>query len=481
MGAYHLYVKRPGIGWYLLTLLLFAMGLMSKPMLVTLPFVLLLLDYWPLNRFTSSAVNTRSTWRVFRSLVWEKVPLVAFSVVSSIITFIAQQSGGAVNRIETIGPTYRIANSSISYITYIAKMIWPGRLAVFYPHRFAAVPMGQALIAALLLLTISILILHLAPKKKYLLTGWLWYLGTLVPVIGLVQVGAQAMADRYSYVPLTGLFIITAWGLADLSSKWRYRKITLAISAVTVLLTLALCTRLQLHHWHNSITLYEHAIEVTDNNYVAYAGLGAALCSQNKLDEGIAYLNKTLRIMPSHSIAHYNLGLAMTRQGRFEEAIGHYKQALHLLPNDAKIESNLAKAIENQQALTYCNLANTLADQGRSDEAVEYYNKAIELKPNFIIAQGRLGLVLAKQGRIDEAIGKLQLVLSERPDDFEMHCNVGVLLERQGKIAEAIKEYRHALQINPNYIKARKKLEGALAKRDRNKAGISNGAKQENR
>jgi Tfp pilus assembly protein PilF len=467
MGSYHIYVRRAGVGWYLLTLLLFAMGLMSKPMLVTLPFVLLLLDYWPLGRFENSeAVTTVSRWRIFRRLVLEKVSFFALSAVSSVITFVAQQGGGAVNRNEALGPAYRITNALNSYMTYIVKMFWPVRLTAFYPHRFGSAGMWLALIAALLLLTISVCIIRLAGKKKYLLTGWLWYLGTLVPVIGLVQVGNHSMADRYSYVPLTGLFIIIGWGFADLSVKWRFRKIILTISAVTVLAALGVCTRLQLRHWRNSVSLYEHAIEVTDNNYWAYAGLGAALCSQNKLDEGITYLKKTLQIMPSHSLAHCNLGMALARQGTVEEAIEHYKESLDLMPDDAKAESDLAEAIEDQQAVIYYNLANIYAEQGRSDEAVEYYTKVIELKPNSIIAQGRLGLLLAQQGRIEEAIGRFRAVLSERPEDYEMHFNVGVLLERQGKTGEAIAEYEQALKINPDYGKAIERLEAALSKQD---------------
>ncbi|MHC4739804.1 MAG: tetratricopeptide repeat protein, partial [Planctomycetota bacterium] len=351
MGSYHIYVKRRGAGRYLLTLLLFAMGLMSKPMLITLPFVLLLLDYWPLSRFSNiEDVNTVSRWRIFRRLFLEKVPFFVLSAVSSVITFFAQQGGGAVNRNEALGPAYRITNAFNSYMTYIVKMIWPSRLAAFYPHRLGSSVMWQGFISVLLLLTISVFIIRLAGKKRYLLTGWLWYLGTLVPVIGLVQVGNHAMADRYSYVPLTGLFIIIGWGFADLSAKWRYRKTIVAISAVTILVTLGACTRLQLRHWRNSVSLCEHAIEVTENNYWAYAGLGAALCSQNKLDEGIVYLKKTLRIMPSHSLAHCNLGLALAQQGKFEEAIEHYKQALHLIGNDAKNESSLAEEIESRQA-----------------------------------------------------------------------------------------------------------------------------------
>jgi Tfp pilus assembly protein PilF len=451
----------------LLTLALFAMGLMAKPMLVTLPFVLLLLDYWPLGRFTNSKVTRR---RIFGRLVLEKVPFFSLSAVSSVITFFVQQGGGAVNRIETIGPLSRIANAFISYMTYIVKMIWPARLAVFYPHRFAAVPMWQALVSILLLLTISVCVIYPARKKKYLLTGWLWYLGTLVPVIGLVQVGSQAMADRYSYVPLTGIFIMIGWGFADLSGKWRHRKIIVGVSAAAVLAALGVCTRLQVRHWHDSISLYEHAIEVTDDNFVAYAGLGAALCDQDRLDEGIRNLSRALEIMPKHHNAYCNMALAMSRKGKFSEAVECYRQALRIEPDNLETQNSLARAIEEkekyEQAMDFFERANSFANQDKIDEAVEYYKKAVELKPNFIIAQGRLGLLLAQQGRIEEAIGRFRVVLSERPDDYEMHFNVGVLLERQGKIDEAIAEYRQALEINPDYAKARERLEEALSKQE---------------
>jgi len=467
MGSYHIYVRRAGARWYLLTLAVFATGLMAKPMLVTLPFVLLLLDYWPLGRFANSKFSRR---RIFGRLVLEKVPFFALSVVSSAITFFVQQGGGAVNRIETIGPLYRIANAFISYMTYIVKMIWPSGLAVFYPHRFAAVPIWQALVSTLLLLTISVCVIYLARKKKYLLTGWLWYLGTLVPVIGLVQVGSQAMADRYSYVPLMGLFIMIGWGFADLSRKWRHKKIIVGVSAAAVLAALAVCTRLQVRHWHDSISLYEHAIEVTDDNFVAYAGLGAALCDENRLDEGIRNLTRALQIMPKHHNAYCNMALAMSRKGKFSEAVECYRQALRIEPDNLETRNSLARAIEEkqeyEQAMDFFERANSFANQDKIDEAVEYYKKAVELKPNFIIAQGRLGLLLAQQGRIEEAIDRFRVVLSERPDDYEMHFNVGVLLERQDKIDEAISKYRQALEINPDYAKARVRLEEALSKQE---------------
>ena len=480
MAGYLRYVKHPNTSRYLLTLLVFALGLMAKPMLVTLPFVLLLLDYWPLQRFqldqavknvnrrTRKSVDTDSQWRVGFRLIREKIPFFALSAISSVITFLVMQSRGIVLGTQRASLDVRVANALISYVKYIGKTIWPSRLAVFYPHPFGTVSIWHGVVSALLVLCISIFVIRLARSHKYLPVGWLWYLGTFVPVIGFVQVGEQAMADRYSYVPLTGLFIIAGWGFSDLVSRCRFSKIILAASALIVILALSICSGLQARHWRNSITLCEHAINVTDDNFLAYNGLGAELCRQNKLDEGIAYLEKALRIMPSQHNANFNMATALARQGKFEGAIEHYQQALRIEPDNIETQKGLAAVIEDQrktgQAMSYYTRADTLADQSRFDEAVKYYKEAIELKPNFIAAHGRLGLVLAKQGKIDEAIEEFRAVLAERPDDVEMHCNLGILLERQGKVTEAISQYRRALQLNPDYTKAGEHLQAALAK-----------------
>jgi hypothetical protein len=248
IAAYLRYLERPGTGRYLLTLLIFALGLMAKPMLVTLPFVLLLLDYWPLGRFqfgqivksvgqqSRKSLNAFSHWKLSRHLLLEKVPLFALSAISSIVTFLVQRTAGAVTSVETLPLKLRIANTFVSYLTYIQKMVWPSRLAMFYPYPDKTDLIWQTVVFALLLLIISLGVIWLMRRRRYLLTGWLWYLGTLVPVIGLVQVGDQALADRYTYVPLTGLFIIIAWGVPDLIAKWRFRKHALAASAIAVLL-----------------------------------------------------------------------------------------------------------------------------------------------------------------------------------------------------------------------------------------------------
>ncbi len=483
MAAYLRYVKHPGKVKYLLTLLVFALGLMAKSMLVTLPFVLLLLDYWPLGRFQlgkavtnanrrkRKSINTRSQWQLSYSPVWEKVPFFVLSAISSVVTFLAQQSGGALKSIEAFPLIVRIANALISYAKYIGKMIWPSRLAVFYPHPGDRLPMWQAVVAALLLLAISIWVIRSAPKRKYPLVGWLWYLGTLVPVIGLVQTGGQAMADRYAYVPLTGLFIIIAWGLSDLLARWRYQKIVLGASAMIVLLALSICTRLQLRHWRNSITLFEHAIEVTNDNHVAHCNLGAAIFEQGRLDEAISHYRQALHIKPHYVGAHYNLGTALQSQGRLDEAISHFHKALRVNPDYAEAHNNLGISLRAQgkldeaishyrQALqlrsdfaeAHNGLGNVLATRGNLDEAISHFRQALQAKPDFAEAHYNLGLALKLQGKLDKAISHFLQALQARPDFAEAHDNLGTAFKSQSKLDKAISHFRQALQSRPNWI-----------------------------
>lgn len=326
MGAYLRYVKRPCISRYLLALLTFALGLMAKPMLVTLPFVLLLLDYWPLDRLQKSSIikdTDQQTqkfiippfqWRVVYRLIREKVPFLILSVASSAVTFFVQQNAGAVSPLEHLPLCMRIPNVFLSYVKYIGKMIWPSRLAIFYPFPGSGVPVWQAMIAALFLVSISILVILLARRHKYLLVGWLWYLGTLVPVIGLVQVGGQAMADRYTYVPLMGLFIIIAWGVPDLLTKWRHRKMAFFILALVVILVLSICTHFQVRHWRDGVTNYKRVIAVWPD--------GVALDTKAKV--------------------HTNLGLAFSTLGKFEQALMHHKEALNISPDSEKSLNSVA-------------------------------------------------------------------------------------------------------------------------------------------
>jgi tetratricopeptide (TPR) repeat protein len=404
----------------------------------------------------------------------------------SAVTYIVQQKGGVVSDFGNVPLKYRAANALVSYVTYIRKMVWPSRLAVFYPHPFDKLPLWQVAASALLLITVSVAVFWFARSRKYLTVGWLWYMGTLVPVIGLVQVGAQARADRYTYLPFIGLFVIIAWGLPDLLAKWRYQKITLWGAALAALLALSVCTRMQLQHWRNNQTLFEHALAVTGDNFVMNNNYANILDKTGQAEKAIEHFNKALQMRPNSAEVHSNLGNVLRRLNRIDEAIMHYEKAIKLKPDLAEAHYNLAISYAGQgrtdeaiakylDALrfrpddvdTLSNLGYALAQKGKFDEAVEYYKKALEIEPENIIAHGRLGLALANIGKIDEALEQFRIVLKSSPDDIEMHCNVGVLLDRQGKTDEAIKAYRRALQINPDYTKARNLLNAALSKKDK--------------
>ncbi|MHC4096532.1 MAG: tetratricopeptide repeat protein [Planctomycetota bacterium] len=487
IAAYIWYTDRSCLGRFLLVVLVFALATMTKPIVVTLPFVLLLLDYWPLGRLQlkragneqdleqteSEQVDSRRVplWR----LLVEKIPLFVLVGALSAVTFIAQKRGGVMSGWHNVPLKYRLTNALVSYVVYISKMVWPTRLAVFYPHPFNKLPIWQVVASALVLLAVSV-------RRKYLTIGWLWYLGILVPVIGLVQVGSQAMADRYTYLPFIGLFIMIAWGMYELLANWRYRRIALGASALAVLLTLAVCTRLQLRHWRNNSTLFEHAINVTDNNFVMNNNYANVLKDMGQAEKAVEYFYKALRIRPNSPEIYNNLGNALRKLNRFEEAVMCYRRALKLKAyfpearynlaaeltrqgktDEAIAEYRLALRLRPDDVETLSGLGFALAQKGRFDEAIGYYQKALELEPDNIIARGRLGLALASVKKFDEAIEQFQIVLEAVPEDLEMHCNVGILLAAQGKTDEAIKAYRRALKINPNYTKARNLMKAAEA------------------
>jgi len=514
IAAYIRYTERPSIGRYSLVVLTFSLGLMAKPMVVTLPCVLLLLDYWPLQRLPGrtyfpgqsrgeNSPHTRSAkaghqqlslWR----LLGEKVPLFILAAVVSAITYIAARSGGVVSGLESIPISYRAANAVISYATYIEKMIWPSGLAVFYPHPGGNFSVVQMVASVALLVIISVCCIYFFGSRKYLATGWLWYLGVLVPVIGLVQAGAQARADRYMYIPMVGLLIMVVWGTDDLVAKWRCRGVTSVLLAVVIVSAAMVCASLQLRHWQDSAALFRHTLNVTRNNYVVQNNYANLLRDSGRVDEAIEHYTRCIEIRSDSPEVHNNLGNALAAKGRTVEAIVHYEKAIELvksqkssgrsLPVLAEAYYNLAEALRIQKRFQdaiehYAEALKlkpndvdalhgfglTLAELNRFDEAVKCYRRMLELEPNNVIARGLLGLALASQGKVDEAIEQLRIVLSRRPDDVEMYCNVGILLEQQDRTDEAIKEYRRALQINPAYDKARYLLDAALAKQDSRK------------
>jgi tetratricopeptide (TPR) repeat protein len=354
--AYAWYAAAPSLGRYLAVILAFALGLMAKPMLVTLPLVLLLLDYWPLGRLRGlvpgavpSGARQPSSGS-FKRLVWpllgEKIPLLALAALSCLVTLVAQKLSGSVQSLTLLPLGTRLANALAAYVKYALKMFWPYPMSFFYP--LAPVLWWQAVAAGLLLLALSALLLYGARRHPYLAVGWLWYLGTLVPVIGLVQVGGQAMADRYTYIPFIGLFIIVAWGTFELTARWRHQGVALGAVSVGLLTACLLSTRVQATYWRNSESLFNHALEVTGDNYMAYHHLGMDLANRGKLEQAIAMYKKTLSLAPAYPSAYNNLAIVYARQGRLDEAVPLFKAAIQLAPNDATFYRNLALAYRQQ-------------------------------------------------------------------------------------------------------------------------------------
>ena len=338
MLAYVRYVERPSAGRYIVVPVLFAMGLMAKPMLVTLPFVLLLLDYWPLGRFATPKFSIKKA-------LLEKVPLIALSAVSSIVTFFVQREGGAVLSVYTILPKERFLNAAVSYMTYIGKMFRPVRLAALYPHPVDRIPAAEALISAAILIVVTIICLYYVRRRKYLLVGWLWYLGTLVPVIGIVQVGSQAMADRYTYVPLIGIFIIITFGVTELLKEKPFRKIVLGVLAGVSLSACTIATSHQLNYWKDSLVLFEHTLAVTEGNPIVHNNYANALNSLGRKAEAASHLAEALRFLPNSPELHFNYGNTLRKMDRLDEAIEQFKIAVKINPNYKPARYNLGLAL----------------------------------------------------------------------------------------------------------------------------------------
>ena len=347
MLFYVRYTERNSIGRYVFSLFVFALGLMAKPMLVTLPVILLLLDYWPLKRKYSSG-----------KLILEKIPFVFLAWVSSVITMIVQQQSGAVKDIVKFPFDIRVINAIISYVKYILKMFWPVNLSVFYPHPGRSLHFSDAVIPAVLLAVITALAIRFARTHGYLLFGWLWYICTLIPVIGLVQVGDQAMADRYTYIPLIGLFIIIAWGLPELLARYAFRKTILTIAAAVVLLVITVSTCLQLRYWQNGVTILERAVEVNPTDRFAQANLGVAFLRKSSYDDAIVHFEKALQIDPCDAMSHLNIGVAFFRKDKIDQAVLHFEKAAAIDPCDVPTRLNLATGLarqgKTQQAIQQC-------------------------------------------------------------------------------------------------------------------------------
>jgi tetratricopeptide (TPR) repeat protein len=373
--AYVYYTRAPSLRRYLAVVLVFVLGLMSKPMLVTLPLVLLVLDYWPLSRIGD---HRSGTGRQLLIPVLEKVPLIALSAVSSIITFLVQK--GAVGRTEELPILERINNAVVSYVLYLRQMLWPLDLAVFYPHPENRLPLWEIAFCLLLLICITCVAIALRKKRPYLITGWLWYLGMLVPVIGLVQVGWQGRADRYTYLPQIGLYIATTWAVADLTSLWRRQRTIVSAAAILVIGALSLCAWVQTSYWRDSERLFRHALAVTTNNDVAENNLGIVFLGQGKVDEAISLLQSAVDLRPDNSPAHENLAKALLQKGRIADALVHYRKLLELQPDNMEIH-NIVGTV--------------LVQQGRIAEGAEEWQKVLAVEPDNGNAMSNLAWVFA--------------------------------------------------------------------------------------
>lgn len=472
LGAYNYYVQRRELKRYALVILFFALGLMSKPMLVTLPFVLLLLDFWPLERFSEGkpapqiqAVvvkpevsdrkkkKSRKTenkkmevkqplmvrkpaepefqWSLIYPLLLEKVPLFVLAIISSVATYIAASSAGAISFFEVFPLDVRIGNAIVSYVIYIGKMILPVNLAVFYPHP-GNVVLWQVLGSAVILMAITFVVLWRVKKSPYLATGWLWYVGTLVPVIGIVQAGTQAMADRYTYISLIGLFIMVAWGVPDLLRKWNYRREILLTTSVLVILCLSILTWKQVGYWQNSLTLYDHALKVTENNWFIYVSRGLAYNDLGNVKQGLDDCGRAIEIEPGFPNAYNCRGIAYKVLGNNKQAIEDYNRAIEMKPSFAD---------------AYNNRGNAYNGLGNYKQAIEDYDKAIEIKPGFVQAYINRGSAYHNFGNYRQALEDYNKAIGIRPDFSVAYINRGLIYLSQGDKNSGCRDARTACEL----------------------------------
>jgi len=398
--AYTRYVRHPGVGRYLVVAVLFALGLMSKPMLVTLPFVLLLLDCWPLRRVGVTR---------WRALLAEKAPLLALSAISSIVTLAAQKPKALAPLSADFSVAVRVANAVVCYASYLGKTVWPRDLSVFYPHPGAGIAPWKVVVAIGVLSSVTGAAVVLRRRAPYLVVGWLWYVGTMVPVIGLVQVGQQSMADRYTYVPLIGVFVAVVWGVADLVHDRPGARRAVQAAVVVILVALSVATQAQVRHWRDAATLFRHALELDPANAVAHTTLGVVYTNEGRFVEALSHLLEAVRIEPGYPEAHFNLGVLYSKTGRRSEAIDAYRRVTELRPDYDQAHTNLGAA---------------LLGAGFLEEGTEHFRKALRLRPT-----------------------------------PETHVNLGIALEYGGRPDDAADHYRQALEIDPNHPYARTRLD----------------------
>jgi protein O-mannosyl-transferase len=492
MWAWLQYIIHRGKARYILTLLMFSLGLLSKPMLVTLPFVLLLLDYWPLERFGKLK---------FYRLILEKIPLFFLTVISSVVTFLVQKNWGAVSRLTDLNFMVRLGNVFVSYVKYIEKMFWPVGLVYFYPHPGRNISILYPIISAGLLLAATVLVIRYAKNHRYLLTGWFWYIGTLVPVVGIIQVGDQAMAERYSYMTLTGLFIIIAWGVSEMLVNWRYRKFILTASSFIILLILAVCSNIQSGYWKDSMSLYTHALKVSNLNYKAHFNMAVTLRDMDKYDEAAEEFRKCIQLKPDAPLALNGLGIIFGRQGRFAQAGEYFMRALNIDPNleealinfgyvltnqgkldDAAVKFEESLRINPESALAHYHLGQILAQMGKNNEAVAHLEKTVYLKSDWVEPMNELAWILASSDKAETRNPERAVKLAQRVCELtdykrpEFLDTLAVAYAASGDFSKAIETTEKALQLcrSSDQEMLKKELESRRALYEAGKPYIEN-------
>jgi protein O-mannosyl-transferase len=437
LWLYVRYAQAPSVRRYLWMALALALGLMAKPMLVTLPLVLLLLDYWPLGR-----LPWPPRWTALRPLLWEKAPLLGLAAIDSVLTFRAQHSFGAVVALERLPLSARVANAAAAYVSYLGKAVWPVDLAVFYPAH--GQPATTAFLAVLIMLAVTAGAFWEAKQRPYLLIGWLWFVGMLVPVIGLVQVGAQSMADRYTYFPYVGLSIAVVWGAADLVHNRPALRNAAAVMAVLAVIVLAAMAYRQTGYWKNSETLFEHTLAVTQGNAIIHNDLGVALATEGKHQEAMAHYRQALAIDPDYAEAHANLGDELVKVGQFDRAMPEFDKALRLRPALASAHAGLGLM---------------LAASGQLEEARDHLESALHAAPATADTQSNLCYVLVRLGRPADAVSHCREALRLKPDFPDARYNLGNAYAALGKRAEAFAEFSKVLAADPSNAGARGAME----------------------
>ena len=428
IGMYVQYARRPGVLGYVGILVCFALGLMAKPMLVTLPFVLLLLDYWPLNRLARSTISR---------LLVEKIPLFLLTITACVETVLSQHQG--INLIKGVSLGARVANAFVAVMIYVGQTFWPTDLAVFYPHPENNIPIWQTTLGIAFFTASTVACLVFRKKAPYFLTGWLWYVGMLVPVIGIVQVGVQAHADRYMYLPQIGLSLTLVWAIADVSAQWSYRRLIASAISAGALVPLIWLACIQTSYWRDSESLWEHSVAVTGDNETTREYLSDAYLDKGRIDDAIAQARHSVSNHPESADAHGLLGAALARKGEFDEAITHLHTALQSNPK-------LLRA--------HYNLANMWLQKGDIDQAIINYQQELQIQPQFAEGHNNLASALFRKGRLDEAQEHLRAALELNPNNPDAHNNLGIAFSQRGDMPQAIAQWNKTLEIQPDNLEA---------------------------